>query len=332
LIHQQGIVYAKTSDGIELPIVDITTQHFAVPSDPTSLIELTEQYKLAEEKQAKTPVFLQRLFMKLGSRRSQILRALIDPEESFLGGLTTYIMKLGPTNLPDDHNTSIDQRIVSSPHARFVCLRLQQCAMLLADGLEPLLLHQPDAPLHLVNIGGGPAMDSINALLLLVKRYRELLARPIHIHVCDLDSKGPAFAANVLTALSGPDLPFAGLAISFYRTPYDWNDTSALETLLANIVEPNAIIVASSEGALFEYGSDEAIIGNLRVLSAHAMLVVGSVTSDQPIRREQIRTTRFRLIPRGLAGFTPLAEKAGYSIARFETMPLSDQVLLLPAR
>jgi hypothetical protein len=330
MVHQQGIVYAITADGIELPIIDVSSPLFAIPDDPASFDALLAEYQATEEKQAKTPVLLRRLFMKLGSRRSQLLRALFLPEGSFLGGLPTYIMKLGPTNLPDGFNTSIDQRIVASPHARFVRLRLQHCAMLLADGLEPLLAAQPGAPLHFVNIGGGPAMDNINALLLLAKRQRQLLARPIHIHVCDLDTRGPAFGANAVAALCATGAPLAGLNITFDRTSYDWNDTAVLVSLLATIAEPNAIIAASSEGALFEYGSDEAIVANLRALHSRAAIVVGSVTSNQPLRRQQIRTTRFSLHPRGLEGFRPLAEQAGYVVDRAKITPLSDHVILRP--
>lgn len=330
MVHKTGIVYASTTDGMELPIIDITHPEFALLEDPASIAALTADYKIAEEKQAKTPVFLRRLFMKLGSRRSELLRALLKPTGSFLGGITTYIMKLGPTNLPDGFNSSIDQRIVGSPHARFVRLRLQHVARMLADGIEPLLAESVDAPLHFIDIGGGPAMDSINALLLLKKHHPNLLARPIHIHVGDLDTKGPAFGANAVRALLASGAPLAGLNITFDTRSYNWNDATELGSLLATI-QANAIIAASSEGALFEYGTDEAIVANLRVLYSRARLVVGSVTSDQPIRREQIKATRFHLIPRGLAGFRPLAEQTGYTVARFETTPLSDQVLLLPS-
>jgi hypothetical protein len=172
-------------------------------------------------------------------------------------------------------------------------------------------------------------MDCINALLVLAKHQPQLLARPIHIRVCDLDRKGPAFGANAIAALSGSGSPFEGLAITFDATPYDWNDTSGLERILETIPK-SAIITSSSEGALFEYGSDEAIIANLRILHGNAKLVVGSVTSNQPIRCKQIKATRFNLTPRGLEGFRPLTERAGYSIDRAEITPLSDHVLLRP--
>jgi len=329
MVHQPGIVYATTPDGLELPIIDITHPAFAIPDDPASRSELIEQYKLTSANESRGPIFIRRLFMKLGARRSQLLRALIEPRGSFLGGLTTYIMKLGPANLPDGFNTPLDQRIVGSPHARFVRLRLQHCAMMLVDGLAPLLTTQPAAPLHFISIGGGPAMDCINALLLLAKTHAHLLQRAIHIHVCDLDTQGPGFGANAIKALLAPSAPLAGLNITFDSRPYDWNTTAALTTLLDSI-ESSSIVAASSEGALFEYGSDDAIIANLRALHTRASLVVGSVTSSDAIRREQVRTIGFSLYPRGLEGFRPLAERAGYAVDRAEITPLSDHVTLRP--
>lgn len=328
--HQPGIVYAKTADGYELPVIDITHPAFAVPHDPESLASLTAEYYTTEREQAKIPVFVKRFFMKLGARRSELMRALVAPEQSFLTGLHTYIMKLGAANLPDRFNTSLDQRIAGSPHARFVRMRLQHCSQMLADGIEPLLQQQPHAPLHLINIGGGPAIDSINALILLANHRGNLLQRDISIHVWDLDTKGPGFGASAVAALNSSFSALQDLNISFSARPYNWNNTGELKSLLATIADPDAIFAASSEGALFEYGSDDAIIHNLAALRSHVKLVVGSVTSNDPIRREQINTARFHLVPRGLEDFRSLAKQAGYSVDRSETTPISDQVLLCP--
>ena len=110
--------------------------------------------------------------------------------------------------------------------------------------------------------------------------------------------------------------------------PYDWNDTAALESLIAQ--QSGAIIAASSEGALFEYGSDAAIVANLKALRAGARRVAGSVTGADEARRRTIAQTRFKLIPRGIEGFAPLAQAAGFRIAGVETAHISDQVLLHP--
>jgi hypothetical protein len=329
MVHQPGIVYATTSDGLELPIIDITHPTFAIPDDPASRAALIKEYNEKTAGDTRGPIFLRRLFMKLGARRSRLLRALIEPAGSFLGGLTTYIMKLGPDNLPDGFNTPLDQRIVGSPHARFVRLRLQHCAMMLVDGLDPLLAAQPKASLHFLSIGGGPAMDCINALLLFQKTRPDLLTRPIHIHVCDLDNKGPAFGANAVKALLSAGAPLQGLNLTFDTRLYNWDDTTTLTALL-NTIEPDAIVATSSEGALFEYSSDQAIIANLRALHPRTKLVVGSVTSSLPIRREQIKAMRFAIHPRGLEGFRPLAELAEYTIDRAEVTPLSDHLLMRP--
>jgi hypothetical protein len=93
-----------------------------------------------------------------------------------------------------------------------------------------------------------------------------------------------------------------------------------------------AIVAASSEGGLFEYGSDEAIVANLRALRAGGVkLVAGSVTSADEKRRRMISASKFKLVPRGLEGFAPLAASGGFRIARAETAQLSDQVLLRTA-
>jgi hypothetical protein len=45
-----------------------------------------------------------------------------------------------------------------------------------------------------------------------------------------------------------------------------------------------------------------------------------------------IAMSGFKVIPRGLDGFRPLAEAAQFTIAKAEPALLSDQVLLLPMK
>ncbi len=44
-----------------------------------------------------------------------------------------------------------------------------------------------------------------------------------------------------------------------------------------------------------------------------------------------IAQSKFKLIPRGIEGFAPLAARAGFEIAQIEEAGLSDQVLLRSA-
>ena len=116
------------------------------------------------------PRFVMNFMMRAAARRSRLLADVLDPDTSFLAGLTTYIMKLTAETLPPPFDSDIDRRLVNSPQLTAMRLRLQQVVKLLADGLEPLLAANAAAPLLLINIGGGPAVDSLDALILLRRR------------------------------------------------------------------------------------------------------------------------------------------------------------------
>ena len=119
--------------------------------------------------------------------------------------------------------------------------------------------------------------------------------------------------------------------ITFEYHAYDWNDTAPLARLLAGLAADGAIIAASSEGGLFEYGTDDAVVANLTALArAGVPIVAGSVTSSSELRKRMIAQAGFRLFPRGLEGFAPLAARSGYAIAESRTAVMSEQVLLRP--
>jgi hypothetical protein len=330
-VPQSAVVFATTDDGLRLPIIDITLPAFALPDDPQSVAALDAAVRESEWRNALVPGFIMRFMLRSAARRLQLLADIINPDTSFLAGLTTYIMKLGAENLPPPFDSDVDRRLAGSPQATAVRLRLQQTAKLLAAALAPLLLAAPAAPLVLINIGGGPAPDSINALILLNRSGSGLLHRPIAIQVLDIDPACPHFGAAALAALSADGQPLAGIGISFAHEHYDWNAPALLEDLVRRAAAQDAIIAVSSEGALFEYGSDDAITANLRALHDNgAKAVVGSVTSADPLRRQSIAGGRFKLMPRGLDGFRPLAERGGFRIVRSEATPLGDQVLRCP--
>ena len=56
--------------------------------------------------------------------------------------------------------------------------------------------------------------------------------------------------------------------------------------------------------------------------------VAGSVTANSELRKRMITMTTFRLFPRGLEGFAPLADAGGYAIVTSQAAVMSDQVLL----
>jgi hypothetical protein len=206
---------------------------------------------------------------------------------------------------------------------------MQQIVQLLAEALLAPLADAPDTPLHLVNIAGGPALDSINVLIMLARKQATLIHRSIAIHVFDAQSDGPLFGARALLALTAPGEPLDGVEVQFQHHAYDWNDTAPLARLLDGLAAHGAVIAASSEGGLFEYGTDDAVVANLTVLArAGVPIVAGSVTSSSEERKRMIAQTRLRLFARGLEGFAPLAKRGGYAIAESRTAVVSEQVLL----
>jgi hypothetical protein len=127
--------------------------------------------------------------------------------------------------------------------------------------------------------------------------------------------------------------PLYGLDIAFDRRSYDWDRPSDLEALVRSLEPDVAVIAVSSEGALFEYGTDQAIAANFAALRASekVTLVAGSVTSADKARKRMIANSRFKLYPRGAGGLSPLVARGGFAIVKIESAPLSDQVLLRPS-
>jgi hypothetical protein len=324
-------ITAMTAEGYELPVIDVTHPAFAVDDGPEAVRALRAAFIESERRRKRVPKFLMSLFVRLAARRSLLLRALMRSDAAFLGGLSTYVLKLGADNLVAPFGDRVDRQVAGSPAGVAIRVRLQQTARLLAEGLEQDLVARPGAPLHLINIGGGSAIDSLNALILLRRSAGDALARPVTIHVLDLDARAPEFGANALAALRAADGPLAGQNIRLTHRHYAWDDTEPLARLMAELSSGPAVIAASSEGALFEYGSDDAVIGNLRVLRAHAVRpVTGSVTRADDVTLETLTNSRFKLVPRGIERFSALAGRAGYLVAHVESALLSDQVMLRP--
>lgn len=329
-----GVCYAVSNDGLELPVVDVTHPAFTLTLSDERQQALAAHFLAEQRRFARLPKLVRAFLLRFFMRGSLIGRGLRRAEGGFLDGMTTYLFKVGPKNL-GSYAVPVDRRILMSLPAVSVRLRLSDMAQLLADGLAPRLAADARCPLQLVNIAGGPAVDSLNALIVLRRERPQLLAeRRIAITVLDADVNGPAFGARALLALQEPGAPLAGLDITFAHTLYDWRDASILSAALAVATSQGALVVVSSEGGLFEYGSDQDILANLRTLPNDAssrVFVVGSVTRDDEIINTLKLTSTAATKPRGLAVFGALAAKAGWQVTRSIARPLSDQVLLEPA-
>lgn len=327
----RAVVFATTADGLRLPVIDVTHPEFAVADDPATLAARRDSFLAWDRRNRRVPRIVTRLLMRLAARRSPLLQRVLASHSEYLDSISTYMLKLGADHLPPGFDSRMDRKVAAAPHVALIRLRMQQIARMLAEGLLALLVDAPAAPLHLVNIAGGPALDSVNTLIMLARTEEALVHRPIAIHVFDTQQDGPTFGARAILALTGSGGPLHGLEVQFQHHAYDWNDTAPLARLLADLATREVIVAASSEGGLFDYGTDDAVVANLTTLvRAGVPIVAGSVTSASEVGKRMIAQSRFRLFARGLAGFAPLAERSGYAIAESRTAVVSEQVLLRP--
>jgi hypothetical protein len=265
-------------------------------------------------------------------RGSVMARGLRRAEGTFLDGMTTYLFKVGAKNL-GSYSLPVDRRIACSLPGISVRLRLADMARLTADALAQRLPAWPRRPLHFLNIAGGSAIDSLNALLLLRREQPALLeARRVTVCVLDGDAHGPAFGARALAALQAQGAPLAGLDLQLTSITYDWREPSGLAPALRAAQSQGAFCIGSSEGGLFEYGSDADILCNLRALAGVAddFCMVGSVTRDDEVMRTLKLTSTAATLPRGLSVFGELIGRAGWKVTRSISRPLSDQVVIEP--
>jgi hypothetical protein len=109
-----------------------------------------------------------------------------------------------------------------------------------------------------------------------------------------------------------------GLDITLDHVTYDWAQTSELYEAFTRIGEEN-IAICSSEGALFEYGSNEIIAQNLTSLieaRPACLAVVGSIVRNNSIFQAiwKMSTLSFRTFE--LEEFRTLAESVGWTVGR----------------
>jgi hypothetical protein len=326
-----GVSYAVTDDGLELPVIDVTHPAFAIAPTDQDLEALTAAFLgMVERMRAMTSEAEKEAGRKMMAA-SIIGRGLLAGSGTFLTGINTYLMKLGPDNL-GAYAVPLDRQIAAALPLVSLRMRVQDVARMEAEALAPTLAASPGRPLHFINIAGGPAIDNLNALILLRRDRPDLLERRrIVIHVFDQDQAGPAFGRRALESLLAPGAKLHGLDVTFALVSYDWRHANRLAEELATFELDTAVWAASSEGGLFEYGDDEAIVSNLQVLRAAGSggTVTGSVTRDTGPAALSRDTNGVATIPRSLATFTALAERGGWRVDEVITGPFGFNLRLV---
>jgi len=326
-IMEREVLYANTGEGVRTAVIDVTHPAFRVTATESELAAMAEQYILEAGKQREVPEALREAL-----RNSTLGRALMAASGTFVDGMTTYRLKLGPENLGEEA-TPIDRRIATSFPAFTARLRLQDMSSLLAEGLVRTLAFEQHRGVCLVNIGGGAGADSWNALIHLYGEGAGLLmGKSIAITVLDLDARGAAFGVRACEVLCASGAPLSGLDVSFQYLSYEWSDASRLRKVLEGLNAGEAACGISSEGGLFEYGSDEEIVENLKALhvgTARGAFVVGSVTREGAVVRASLIASRVATKPRTMEAFRGLCEQAGWSVERVMERPFSYHVRLV---
>ena len=278
------------------------------------------------------------LLVRFLVKRSTLLRLAVanrpgfkhgaDPDGVFLSGTATYLMKLPPALLGADYAKPLDFKLAHSYPPSGMRLRVRSMARLVADSVADALTTRPAPRIDLVNIGGGPAVDSWNALLLLRREHPELLhGRTVHVHVLDRDASGPAFGARAFDSLREENAPLHDVDLTFQHVPYDWDDPAPLRALLPHL--HNSTAVVSSEGALFDYGSDDAILGNLlavRELAPTGVSFCGDFIPDSEVNRLSARETLLSARLFTPRAFEALVGRAGF---RFHAPPSAENCVRL---
>ena len=149
----------------------MTHPAFAVSDDPASLAARRDAFLAWDRRNRHMPWIVTRLLMRLAARRSPLLRKIMASDNEYLDSISTYLFKLGADHLPPGYDGPVDRKVAAAPHVALVRLRMQQIARLLAEALLAPLDDASDAPLDLVNIAGGPALDSINALIMVARAH-----------------------------------------------------------------------------------------------------------------------------------------------------------------
>jgi len=308
-VSTQGILYARTPHGEEIPILDITHEAFTNYCNEAVL----------EKKSAAAASKIGMISHMPGFLKTMI-RKSSNTQNSYLSGMRTLALKLGPRLMKGMKVGFTERRLVHEFSSVALRIRVRNISILQAEALRPELERHPNKQLVMVNIAGGAAGDSINSLRLLAAANKELLSkRRIEIIVLDTDTFGPEFASSSIEVLKINDPLFFGLNLSVRHIRYDWNSTQALSELLESTKD--AIHGFSSEGGLFEYGTDQAIQANLEAIARTSnsdARIVGSIMLDPDhinpmmVEMQKVTGTSTRFL--GMDGLRSIVSKSGWEI------------------
>jgi hypothetical protein len=328
--RRDGLCYAVTDDGIEVPVIDIMHPDFTEVIGTEDLARAVAQAVADVREREMAGSEAQEAEMRRMLAGSFLVPRIAAAQGKVLGGMSTYYMKLGPGNLGPWAGAA-DRALAGSLPCVSVRMRLRHVARFLAEGIAARCADLPGAELHVLDIAGGPCMDAINALLVVQRESPGLVSgRRIVVHALDTDPVGPLFGGRALAALCADGGPLRDLDVTIRHVPWDWS-SSSLGDAVRGLPDPGARVLAcSSEGGLFEYATDAdvaRVLVELRRLAPDAVLV-GTVTRTDGAGRIFNTAGGAALRMRAWEDYIALARRAGWRVLRFEDSPLSRDVVL----
>jgi len=323
--HIPGLAYARTDNGIELQVLDITHPLFLSSIDEDHLDEVSKASLAKMLALGKMPDAQRRMYYEQLAKSHIFGYVFVsDPAARFMSGMSTYAYKLGPNLIGGGPDREFDRSASMDMGGVAMRMRIRDLCQLQAGAVIPQLESSPQKDLCFINIGGGAASDSINTLNLILKENPSLVRRrKIEINVLDIDTMGPRFALGCIEALKVEGQPFHGLDVTCHHILHDWRDTDGLMRLLSN--RRDCVVLCASEGGLFEYGTDEGILRNLNVLydhSPHDMRIAGTVVHEPNKVHATVpalaKATNAGLRFLGVGGLKGLLEKTGWRLERVQ--------------
>src|SRR5690606_29333137 len=138
---------AKAVNGVELPVLDITNPLFVSSIDETALDKsakeaLTQAQSMKKNSMAK--LFANRT-LALGKFRPN------DKNASYVSGMSTLMMKLGPGLIGGGLNRFVDRKLAGGFTAMTVRMRLRDICRVQTEALIPKLQDNPKKNLCFIN-------------------------------------------------------------------------------------------------------------------------------------------------------------------------------------
>jgi len=105
-----GVCYAVTRDDVELPVVDVTHPAFAISIRDAEQKAQVEKFLRQGIPFAIVPKRLRELVLRFLLRESVLAQGIQQASSTFMSGMHTYLLKLGPEMLGSAYTKPIDRR------------------------------------------------------------------------------------------------------------------------------------------------------------------------------------------------------------------------------